>query len=44
MVIYLQNAIQKRITAFKPAEKHYAFPIPQDEVDGNPNLNQHPGY
>jgi hypothetical protein len=39
-----QNAIQKRITTFKPAEKHYAFPVPQDEVDVNPNLQQHPAY
>ena len=39
-----QNAIIKRITNFKPTEKSYAFPVPQDELDVNPNLQQHPAY
>jgi hypothetical protein len=39
-----QNAIGKRITTFSTTEKSYAFPVPQDEVDVNPNLKQHPLY
>jgi hypothetical protein len=39
-----QNAIIKTITAFKPTEKSYAFPVPQDELDVNKNLKQHPNY
>jgi hypothetical protein len=27
-----------------PQDKHSLFPIPQTEVDLNPNLKQNPGY
>ena len=33
--------IAKPIT---PQPKHYLFPIPQREIDLNPNLVQNPGY
>lgn len=28
----------------QPQDKHYLFPIPQREIDLNPNLTQNPGY
>lgn len=39
-----QNAITKRITSFPTTEKSYVFPVPQDELDVNSNLKQHPLY
>jgi hypothetical protein len=39
-----QGAIQKRIKKYPTSEKHYVFPIPQTEIDVNPNLKQHPLY
>lgn len=40
------NGIIKRITplGFTPTEKHYVFPIPQEEMDVNPNLVQNEPY
>jgi hypothetical protein len=40
------DAIIKRITplGFTPTEKHYVFPIPQNEMDVNPNLEQNEPY
>jgi len=40
------DAISKRMTAIgiTTAEKHYVFPIPQDEIDVNPNLVQNEAY
>jgi hypothetical protein len=40
------DGIIKRITplGFTPTEKHYVFPIPQDEMDVNPNLVQNEPY
>lgn len=40
------DGIIKRIIplGFTPSEKHYVFPIPQDEMDVNPNLVQNEPY
>ncbi|MFA5327577.1 MAG: RagB/SusD family nutrient uptake outer membrane protein [Prolixibacteraceae bacterium] len=40
------DGIIKRITplGFAPSEKHYVFPIPQAEMDVNPNLVQNEAY
>ena len=38
------DLMTKRIKKFKVEEKHYVFPIPQDELDANPNLVQHSLY
>lgn len=40
------NAIAKRMAplGITTSEKHYVFPIPQDEMDVNPNLVQNEGY
>lgn len=34
------DLMAKRIKKFKVEAKHYVFPIPQDELDINPNLKQ----
>jgi hypothetical protein len=39
-----QNALEKRVKNANIQSKHYAFPVPQDELDVNPNLTQHPLY
>lgn len=39
-----RGAIEKRITKYATSEKHYVFPVPQSELDVNPNLKQHPAY
>ncbi|WP_221406096.1 RagB/SusD family nutrient uptake outer membrane protein [Proteiniphilum acetatigenes] len=33
-----------RIKKYKVEEKHYVFPIPQNELDANPNLVQNSLY
>lgn len=40
------NAIAKRMTplGITTSEKHYVFPIPQNELDVNPNLEQNEAY
>jgi len=38
------NLMTKRIKKYKVEEKHYVFPIPQDELDVNPELVQNDGY
>ncbi|WP_448779694.1 RagB/SusD family nutrient uptake outer membrane protein [Bacteroides congonensis] len=32
------------ISSFHFSKKHYLFPIPQTQIDRNPNLKQNPGY
>lgn len=39
-----QNALISRNPEYAPEERDYVFPIPQDEVDVNPNLTQNEGY
>lgn len=39
-----RGAIGKRITKYATSDKHYVFPVPQSELDVNPNLKQHPAY
>lgn len=39
-----RGAIEKRITKYPISEKHYVFPIPQTELDVNPNLKQNTLY
>jgi hypothetical protein len=36
--------IEKRISKYPVSEKHYVFPIPQNELDVNPNLVQNNPY
>lgn len=38
------NLMAKRIKKYKIEEKHYVFPIPQNELDANPNLVQNELY
>ncbi len=38
------NLMTKRIKKFQVQEKHYVFPIPQNELDANPNLVQNSQY
>ena len=38
------DLMTKRITKFNVEEKHYVFPIPQDELDVNPALVQNSAY
>jgi hypothetical protein len=38
---YQRTAIETRVFQ---APKHYLFPIPQDEIDKNPNMVQNPGW
>jgi len=38
------NLMTKRIKKYKVEEKHYVFPIPQNELDVNPNLVQNSQY
>lgn len=38
------GALEKRITKHNVEAKHYVFPIPQSELDVNPNLQQHELY
>lgn len=38
------KTMTKRIKAYKVEDKHYVFPIPQNELDANPNLEQNNGY
>lgn len=38
------DLMTKRISKFKVEAKHYVFPIPQDELDINPNLKQNDLY
>lgn len=39
---YISKAIERGITTAQPF--HVLYPIPQDEIDRNPNLNQNTGY
>ena len=39
-----QNAIINRNEQYSPEERDYVFPIPQDEMDVNPNLTQNEDY
>lgn len=38
------NLMTKRIKKFNVTEKHYVFPIPQNELDANPNMEQNQPY
>lgn len=38
------DLMKKRITKFTVEDKHYVFPIPQNELDANPNLVQNSLY
>ncbi|MDR2920018.1 MAG: RagB/SusD family nutrient uptake outer membrane protein [Tannerella sp.] len=38
------DLMTKRIKKYKVEEKHYVFPIPQNELDANPNLVQNSLY
>lgn len=38
------DMMTKRIKKFKVEEKHYVFPIPQNELEANPNLVQNSAY
>jgi hypothetical protein len=38
------NLMSKRIKKYNVEEKHYVFPIPQRELDANPNLVQNSLY
>ncbi len=38
------DLMKKRITKFTVEDKHYVFPIPQNELDANPNLIQNNLY
>lgn len=38
------DLMKKRITKYTVTDKHYVFPIPQNELDVNPNLIQNSGY
>ena len=40
----LQTLVPIAKPGITPQDKHYLFPIPQTEVDLNPNLQQNPGY
>ncbi|MEQ8239009.1 MAG: RagB/SusD family nutrient uptake outer membrane protein [Cyclobacteriaceae bacterium] len=39
---YVSKAVERGITNAQPF--HVLYPIPQDEIDRNPNLKQNPGY
>lgn len=39
-----QKALLERNQQYSPEERDYVFPIPQDEMDVNPNLVQNEGY
>jgi hypothetical protein len=38
------NLMAKRIEKFNVEDKHYVFPIPQNEMDANPNMVQNQAY
>lgn len=38
------DLMEKRIDKYTITEKHYVFPIPQNEMDANPNMEQNPAY
>jgi hypothetical protein len=38
------NLMKQRITKYSVEDKHYVFPIPQNELDANPNLKQNSEY
>jgi len=40
----LEELVPEAKPGITPQDKHYLFPIPQREVDLNPNLVQNPGY
>lgn len=40
----LQTLVPIAKPGIVPQDKHYLFPIPQREIDLNPNLKQNPGY